>query len=58
MYQLMQESLKSNIEDESLPSRMHYACGKALGKLEHYYDIAKSNHFNVIATGKYHEFSV
>lgn len=53
MYQLMQESLASNIVDNSLPSRMRTACRKALDKLEHYYDIAKSNHFNVLATSKY-----
>ena len=53
MYQLMQESLTDNIVDHSLPSHMRTACRKALDKLEHYYDMAKSNHFNILAMSKY-----
>ena len=51
MYQHMQESLHANLADPSLPPRMHRAIRKGLVKLEHYYDLAKLNHFNVIATG-------
>lgn len=53
MYQHMQESLRDNLADPSLPPRMHRAIRKGIVKLEHYYDMAKLNHFNVIATGKY-----
>ena len=52
MYQQMQESLHANLADSSLPPRMHKAIKKGLAKLGHYYDLAKLNHFNIIATGK------
>jgi hypothetical protein len=53
MYQHMQESLRDNLADTSLPPRMHQSIKKGLAKLEHYYDLAKLNHFNIIATGEY-----
>jgi hypothetical protein len=52
MYQQMQESLHANLADSSLPPRMHRAIKKGLAKLGHYYDLAKLNHFNIIATSK------
>ena len=53
MYQLMQESLAANIVDHSLPSHMCTACWKALDKVKHYYDMAKLNHFSILAMSKY-----
>lgn len=53
MYQLMQESLTSNIVNNLFSSHMCTTCRKVLDKLEHYYDIAKLNHSNVLATSKY-----
>ncbi|KAH9024612.1 hypothetical protein EDB85DRAFT_1894233 [Lactarius pseudohatsudake] len=50
MYRHMQESLHANLADSSLPPRMHRAVKKGLAKLGHYYDLAKLNHFNIIAT--------
>src|ERR1700720_4281775 len=52
MYQQMQESLHTNLADSSLSPRMHRAIKKGLAKLGHYYDLAKLNHFNIIATSK------
>jgi hypothetical protein len=53
MYQQMQESLEANLDDTALPPRMHNAITAALVKLKHYYDMAKMNHFNILATSKY-----
>lgn len=53
MYQHMQESLEANLDNTLLPPRMHSAITAALTKLEHYYDMAKLNHFNILATSKY-----
>ena len=52
MYQQMQESLHADLANSSLPPCMHRAIKKGLAKLGHYYDLAKLNHFNIIATGK------
>ena len=52
MYQHMQESLNTNLNDDSLPSHMQNAIQAALAKLGHYYDMVKLNHFNILATGK------
>lgn len=53
MYQHMQESLNANLADSSLSPRMHKAIRIASAKLNHYYDMAKLNHFSVLATGEY-----
>jgi hypothetical protein len=58
MYQHMQESLHANLADTSLPPHMHRAVKKGLVKLGHYYDLAKLNHFNIIATGEYFHISL
>ena len=52
MYQQMQESLHANLANFSLPPCMHRAIEKGLVKLGHYYDLAKLNHFYIIATSK------
>src|ERR1700720_2053388 len=52
MYQQMQESLHTNLADSSLSPRMHRAIKKGLAKLGHYYDLAKLNPLNIIATSK------
>jgi hypothetical protein len=53
MYQHMQESLEGQLNDATLSPCMHSAITVALAKLTHYYDMAKLNHFNYIATSKY-----
>jgi hypothetical protein len=52
MYQQMQESFEANLDDTALPPRMHNVITAALVKLKHYYDMAKMNHFNILATSK------
>jgi hypothetical protein len=58
MYQHMQESLEAHLNDVTLPPRMHNAIALALAKLTRYYDMAKLNHFNILATSKYCHLSV
>jgi hypothetical protein len=53
MYQHMQESLEVHLNDMTLPSHMNNAIALASAKLTHYYDMAKLNHFNILATSKY-----
>lgn len=53
MYQHMQESLEGHLDNITLPLCMHSAITIALLKLKHYYDMAKLNHFNILATSKY-----
>jgi hypothetical protein len=58
MYQHMQESLEAHLNDTTLPPRMHSAIKVALAKLTRYYDMAKLNHFNILATSKYFRLSM
>ena len=53
MYQQLRESLQANLGNRSLPLRMHHAVTNALLKLDQYYNMAKTNHFNVLATSKF-----
>jgi hypothetical protein len=58
MYQHMQESLEAHLNNMTLPPRVRSAIAVALAKLTHYYDMAKLNHFNILATSKYFRLSV
>jgi len=55
MYQLMQDSLQASITNPELGPRLRHAAATGLRKLEHYYEFARKNHFNILATGLFYQ---
>lgn len=51
-YHLMQNALTANCTDGKLRPALRQAAQAGLNRLNYYYKIALSNHYNVIATGK------
>ena len=50
MHQQMQASLQANLAGSLLPPLVHRALKKGLAQLEHYYSLAKLNHFKLVST--------
>lgn len=48
----MQNALAANCTDEKLRPSLQQAAKAGLNHLNHYYKIALSNHYNIIATSK------
>lgn len=51
MYERTRTLLQSTIENTKLPDRLREASAAAQRKLEQYYSLARTNHFNILATG-------
>ncbi|KZP08161.1 hypothetical protein FIBSPDRAFT_725138 [Athelia psychrophila] len=49
-YHLMETALTKTSEDSTLPAKLRLAIDAGITRLRHYYKIALSNHYNVIAT--------
>lgn len=48
----MEMALTKSSEDSTLPEKLRRAIDVGIKRLRHYYKIALSNHYNVIATGE------
>ena len=50
-YHQMQHSLRGNVENANLLTNIRRAAAVGLSCLDHYYNTALANHYNIIATG-------
>jgi hypothetical protein len=50
-YHRMRQSLSNNIEKQELPDNLRRAAAAGLARLNHYYELALENHYNIVATG-------
>ncbi|KAG1866326.1 hypothetical protein C8R48DRAFT_600673, partial [Suillus tomentosus] len=50
MYHCMETALQSAGLDNAVSGKLRQACAVGLRKLHHYFDMARHNHFNTLAT--------